>query len=70
MQIWIEIQLNWSQIHWNWIQIQLNWSQIHWNWIQIQFKRNRIQIVEKSIENLQIFSIICNYNIGKKKGGF
>lgn len=52
-----------------WIEIQLNWSQIHWNWIQIQLKRNGIQIVEKDIENLQKNSIICNYNIGKKKGG-
>ncbi len=36
-------------------------------WIEFQFKRNGIQIVEKSIENLQIFPIICNYNIGKKR---
>jgi hypothetical protein len=43
------------------------WIEIQLNWIQIQLKRNGIQITEKRIEILQIFSIICNYNIGGKR---
>jgi hypothetical protein len=35
----------------------------------IEQKIHLVQIVGKIIENLQIVSIICDYNVGKKKGG-
>jgi hypothetical protein len=43
--------------------IQISLIQSKFNWIHIQLKKNEIQIVAKTIENLLIVFIICDYGV-------
>jgi hypothetical protein len=49
------------------MELNFNSTKFKYNQIHIQLKKHKMQIDAKSIENLLVISIICQYGVGKNK---